>query len=273
MSINKKVYGLNQDEELFEISESILGLSDELSEEIVLMNIKEQMEGPTNVFASRINYVTLFRDRYGSVTDSSAYYDKEYLRNSLLRVSELVGELMGSKYGVKLASDLDFYMPDTFLKDMETAYEFFFIRHFDNLVRYFYAELVRNRVKLAKKYAEILDKGENSKDIFVIQSEKKYKNPSDVVIMHYMNDIIDEIRDSVESASVLFDKILKEDPLEEFNVRTQDMLLNYGKTITFNGDRLCYDLYMKPLQEQETKNELKNAIMMKYKEQFAELEA
>ena len=272
MSI-KKVYGLNQDEELFEISESILSLSDELSEEIVLMNIREQMEGPTNVFASRINYVTLFRNRYGSVTESSAYYDKEYLRNALLRVSELVGQLMDSKYGVKLASDLDFTLPDSFLKDMETAYEFFFIRHFDNLVRYFHSELVRNRAKFAKKYAEELDKGENSKDIFVLQAEKKYKNASDVVIMHYMSDIIDEIRDSAESASVLFDRILKEDPLEEFNVRMQDLLLNYGKSISFNGDRLCYDLYMKPLQEQETRNELKNAIMMKYKEQFAELEA
>jgi hypothetical protein len=124
----------NFEQEYFDISEKILKLSDELAEDIILTNIKDQLESKLDLFTDKLNYVTLFREKYSYITPENTFYDKNYIRTALLKVTELVSKLLESKYGVKLGTDLDYVFPDEYLKDMETMYEFFFIRHFKNLV-------------------------------------------------------------------------------------------------------------------------------------------
>jgi hypothetical protein len=124
----------NFEQEYFDISEKILKLSDELAEDIILTNIKDQLENKLDLFTDKLNYVTLFREKYSYITPENTFYDKNYIRTALLKVTELVSKLLESKYGVKLGTDLDYVFPDEYLKDMETMYEFFFIRHFKNLV-------------------------------------------------------------------------------------------------------------------------------------------
>lgn len=131
--------------EYYDISEKILELSDELSEEIVLTNIKDQLDGKLDIFTTKKNYVSLFRKKYTEITSDITFYDKDYIKGALTRVTLLVGDLLKERYGVKLGNDLDFYFPDDYLKDMETLYEFFFIRHFDNIKDYFYTQLQVNR--------------------------------------------------------------------------------------------------------------------------------
>jgi hypothetical protein len=132
-------------DEYYDISEKIMELSDELSEEIILSNIAEQLEGKMDIFTEKMNYVSLFREKYSEITSDTVFYDKEYIRGALTRVTVLVGGLLKGRYGVSLGNDLDFYFPDDYLKDMETIYEFFFIRHFENLKDYFFTQLQQNR--------------------------------------------------------------------------------------------------------------------------------
>jgi hypothetical protein len=254
------------EQEYFDISEKILKLSDELAEDIILTNIKDQLENKLDLFTDKINYVTLFREKYSYITPENTFYDKNYIRTALLKVTELVSKLLESKYGVKLGTDLDYVFPDEYLKDMETMYEFFFIRHFDNLIAYFNQQLNSRKDDLVERYSELMQQEEHRDDVFVVQAKKKFKNFQDVVIIHFINDIIDDIREYSPSGYVLFDSIVNADYYEEINNRMGEMLENYGNKVVFSGDREVFDMYMSVLDEQEVRNELRNEILMKYLE-------
>lgn len=254
------------EKEYFDISEKILKLSDELAEDIILTNIRDQLESKLDIFTDKINYVTLFREKYSYITPENTFYDKNYIRTALLKVTELVSRLLESKYGVKLGTDLDYYFPDEYLKDMETMYEFFFIRHFENLVNYFDQQLQARRSDLVERYKELMQEEEHRDDIFVLQAKKKFKNFDDVVVLHFINDIIDDIREYSPSGFVLFDAIVNTDYYEEINSRMAELLENYGNKVVFTGDREVFDMYLSALDDQEVRNELRNEILMKYLE-------
>jgi len=259
-------YKDHSDEEYFDISDRILELSDELSEEIILTNIGDQFSQKLDVFADNINYISLFRNKYTEITSQTAFYDKNYVRDALTRVSELAKSLLFEKYGIGLGNDLDFYFPDDYLKDLETLYEFFFIRQFKNLVDYFFFQLMLTKTGIIKRYEKLFEEDETHNDIFVLQAKKKFKNPGDVVIIHFINEIIEDIESSMESAYMLFDTIINIEPFEEFNARTKELMEDYGNGITFKGDRECYMLYMQPLKDQSIRSELRNHLLMKYLE-------
>jgi len=253
-------------EELFDISDRILQLSDELSEEIILANIKDQLESELELFVDKKNYLTLFREKYAEITPENSFYDKSYVQEALERVTGLVKMNLQKRYRLTLGKELDFYFPEQYLIDMENIYEFFFIRHFENLVTYFNTELKRTRPQIIDRYSKIFQEEEHSKDVFVLQAKKKFKNRRDVIVMHFISDIINDIVESNKSAYVLFEKIIAADPYEEVNSIVNNLLVDYGNGISFEGDVFCYELYMKPLENQEIRNELRNKVLMKYLE-------
>ena len=63
----------------------------------------------------------------------------------LSQLATCIGEGIQERYAVELGEDLDYTTPATYLEDMETLYEFLFIRHYTNLVDYFKHELYRNK--------------------------------------------------------------------------------------------------------------------------------
>jgi hypothetical protein len=263
--VNKELQG-----EYFDISEKILKLSgegeDRLSEDIILENIRQQLEGRLEIFKEKINYLSLFKDKYAKITPENSFYDKNYIQDSLERVSTLTGSLLESRYGVKLGKDIDYYAPEEYLNDMEKIYEFFFIRHFRNLADYFYFELQKNRSEIIGRYEKLFQQDAHNKDIFVQQAKKKFKNIEDVMVMHFINDILDDIFNSQSSGYVLFDRIANLDPYEETNTHIINLMQNYGSGLMMNGDKECYDLYMSPLKQTDIKNELKNSVFMRYLE-------
>jgi hypothetical protein len=252
--------------EYFDISEKILKLSDELAEDIILTNIGDQLESKLDLFTDKINYLTLFRNKYSYITPENTFYDKNYIRTALLKVTELVSKLLNDRYGVKLGTDLDFYFPDEYLKDMETMYEFFFIRHFQNLVAYFSHQLEKRHSEFVERYEGLIQEESHAKDVFVLQAKKKFKYMDDITIIHFINEIIDDIKDHSPSAYVLFDTIVNTDTEEEYNARMAIMLENYGSQLVFSGDKESHNLYMEVLNDQEVRNELRNEILMKYLE-------
>lgn len=254
------------DYEYQDITEKILRLSDELSEDIILTNITDQLENDFDLFADKINYVSLYRNKYNNITPKNSFYDKEYLAGSLEKISETVSELLMKRYGITLGTDLDYYAPDEYLKDIETLYEFLFIRQFDNLIAYFQHQLNSKKDDILTRYSELIQEPEHIGDVFVKQARRKFKNFDDVIIMHFINQIIDDILVYTPSGYVLFDTIVNIDPFEEYNERMGELLENYGNKIVFKGDKDSYDKYMSILNEQDTRNELRNHILMKYLE-------
>lgn len=250
----------------FDTSEKILALSDRLAEEIILENIEEQLTTELDTLNTKINYVSLFREKYSEITPEDEEYDEEYMKQSLANIASVIGENIKNRYGVEIGTDLDYTSPAVYLDEMETLYEFLFIRHYENLVDYLKSELIKNKQNYIDIYSNLMEEDQHSKDLFVIQSKKKFKDKNDVLIMHFMNEIIRDIKDSVTSAYDLFNAICKLDIFEEFNNKMSQLLLNYGNKIVLNNDLQSAKLYLKPLDNPLVFSEVRNAILIDYLE-------
>ena len=255
------------EEEFFDTSEKILRLSGALAEDIILENIGEQLDSKLNLLDEKINYVSLFREKYSEVEPSDSYYDDEYLKSSLARVATLIATGIREKYGVELGEDLEFVTPLQYFSDMETLYEFLFIRHSENLVDYLKYRLRKDKLNFINSYKNRMNEDTHSKDLFVIQSKKKFKNHDDVLIIHFLSEILRDIADTTESAYDLFREIVDLDLYEEYNNRMSELLINYGNKIVINDDAASAKLYMSPLDDKATFSEIRNIILMSYLEE------
>ena len=253
------------EEEFFDTSEKILALSDRLAEEIVLENIDDQLNNMNaDTINQRINYVSLFREKYESLSPDDNCYDEVYVKESLVKVAEVVSKGIKNRFGVELGDDLDFTSPSTYLTDMETLYEFLYIRQQENITDYIKYRLSHEKQNFIKTYIPLINEDAHSKDIFVVQSKKKFKNDEDVLIMHFMNEIINDIKDTTTSAYTLFETIANLDLYEEYNNRMSELIINYGNKLVLNDDITSAKLYMKPLEDSMIFAEIRNDVLMDY---------
>ena len=253
-----------EQEEFFDTSEKILKLSDSLAEEIVLNNIKEQIDEPMETIGTRINYVSLFREKYSQITPDTDCYDEEYLKEAMARLGDVLRTCIEGKYGVELGDDLEYTTPAEYLKDWETLYEFLFVRQYENLVEYLKHNLYKNKSAFIEMYSDEMESDEHAKDLFVMQAKKKFKNKDDVLIMHFMNEILGDIISATNSAYELFKEIVDYDKYEEINDRMSELLINYGNKIVLNDDAGSAKLYMKPLEDRTLFAEVRNAVLIDY---------
>lgn len=250
--------------EYFDVTEKILRLSDELSEEIVLENIRETLEDKTNPFRNSINYLMLYIDRFNRITGQEDYYDKEFMEYSSTRVCQLILDQLKESFGIELGNDLDFYTLSDYLNDTDTLYEFIFLRQYKNITDYIIYMIEEHREQFLTTYKYLLGTETHSRDVFVQLALKKFKNEDDVAIVHFIGDIINDIRSMYESAYNLFETIIKIDPQEEYNSRFSYLLGRYGEAINFDGDSVTYSLYMNILDDPQVFNDVRNAVLMNY---------
>jgi len=257
----------DDNEQLYDTSEKILKLNDALAEDIILDNINEQFSEDIDTNNPRINYVGLFKEKYSTINPSDDFYDEAYLKESLEKVAIAIGSNIKKRYGVELGEDLDYTAPLDYFTDMETLYEFLFIRNYQNIIDYINYKLRTNRASFIASYKDKMSEDAHAKDLFVIQSKKKFKNDDDVLILHFMNEIITDIKDSTFSAYDLFDTVTKLDLYEEYNNRMSELLINYGNKIVLNNDADSAKLYLKPLDNPAIFSEIRNSIVMSYLEE------
>ena len=258
-------YFKSNNEERFDISEKILNLSDKLSEEIVLDLIEEELDEQTNLFRNgRINYVSLFKEKYTNIDPEDPDYDRQYVHQALDKVTTLVKTKIHERYKLTFGEDLDFSDPDEYLDNMEAIYEFFFIRHIKNIIDYLNLELRRTKSQLIERYSKLIQDETHKSDVFFGIKSKKFKNIEDVIVFHFIGEMIDDILNSNNSAYVLFERIVSTDPYEETNYKISEMLINYGNQLMFDNDTECYTQYISVLEEPNIKNEVRNAVLMEY---------
>lgn len=263
---NFELFQQEDEDEYNDISDRILKLSDRLSEDIIFHNIEEQMNARMQPYAKRFNYVSLFKKKINSVNPNSVIYNKNYISDSADKLKELVLSLMEEKYSVSIGNESDFYFYPEFLDDLENLYEFVFVRHFSNLVNYFLFMIRKMRTQILTRFGAEMQSEENSGDIFVTTLRKKFKNEEDVIILHFLSEIIDFIINSMDSAYDLYTDIANLDPFETVSQHILKMLENYGNGIVFKNDKSAYEKYFAPLEFQEIRNELMNEIKMRYLE-------
>ena len=253
-------------DEYFDVADKILKLSDRLSEDIILRNIESQMTGKLVPYAKRFNYITLFKKKINSINKNSSIYSKEYIDNVSERVKELVLNIMKEKYSVSIGNESDFYFPAQYLEALEAIYEFFFVRHFENLVNYFLYMIRKMNTQIVSKFTVQLQEDSTANDIFLLALRKKFKNEDDIIIIHFLSEIVDFIIESFDSAFDLFNDIADSDPFEVTSIYIKKLLENYGNGIIFKNDRDAYLKYFEPVTSGEVRNELLNDIKMRFLE-------
>ena len=255
-----------EEEQYFSTVDQIMKLSDDLSEEIVIENIVEQINGKLDVNSSRINYITLFREKYESISEDLPEYNLEYMQEALSNICETVMTALNNKYCVNLGEDLDFATPTEYLANVETMYEFLFIRHFDNIVTYFISKLYSMKNDLGSRYLKIMNEEPHNKDLFVVQAKRRFKNDTDVAIIQFMDEIIDDIISITESGYDFFGAVVNADLFEEYNNRMKELMICYGNKFVVDDDNKCARRYLSVLNDESIRSELRNRMRLKYLE-------
>ena len=255
----------NEEMNNIDIASRIFALSDQLSEEIVLNNIDDHLSGKTP-FVDRVNYVTFYREKLDNLRHDPDNLD---LKDSLIEITERVINkvLKGlhERYSIQVGKDLS----DTddvfgYLENIETLYEFFFVRNYENIKDVLYNTLITKKAEFVERYKEIY--AEQDEDIFITTTKKKFKNSDDAIIVNYISDIIYDIRSMFESGYDLFKYITNLDLYEFYNNKMNELLLDYGESIVFASDSKVADKYFSILNNKEIFISLRNDILFKYLE-------
>lgn len=260
-------YEIDEDETAAssDIASRILSLSDSLSEEIVLTNINDHISG-NSPWPGRINYISSYREKVEDArTDPDNLDLSEFIREITERVIATVLDGLKKNYSVSIGRDLeesnDIYK---YLEDIETLYEFFFVRNYENVKDILYKTLITKRQYFIDRYRELYN--DQDEDLFITTQKKKFKNFDDVLICNFISDIIFDIMEMYESGYELFKAIVNIDLYEVFNNRMLDLLINYGEGIVFLSDAKASEKYFAILQDKDTFIEIRNEILLKYLE-------
>lgn len=260
-------YEIDEDETAAssDIASRILSLSDSLSEEIVLTNINDHISG-NSPWPGRINYISSYREKVEDArTDPDNLDLSEFIREITERVIATVLDGLKKNYSVSIGRDLeesnDIYK---YLEDIETLYEFFFVRNYENVKDILYKTLITKRQYFIDRYRELYN--DQDEDLFITTQKKKFKNFDDVLICNFISDIIFDIMEMYESGYELFKAIVNLDLYEVFNNRMLDLLINYGEGIVFLSDAKASEKYFAILQDKDTFIEIRNEILLKYLE-------
>lgn len=245
-----------------ETSELILQLEKDLSYDIVLQNIEEDFQKKDDFSFPRVNYVEYFTKKYDKLTQTDAVYDNETLYNVVGKLAEVILPLFEENYYVRISQDYEYSSAREYLELMETIYEFFFVRQQENITNYFVYKIQREKEHFIYKYQPLLNKEPFAKDLFVSTQKKKFKNISDVIIIHFLNDIIEDIIEETESLYVFSDEVVQLDLYEIYNNRMRDYLITYGNSLTFVDDIDGIKKYFEAIVSPDGRIQLRNNVLM-----------
>ena len=228
-------------------------------------NINDHISG-NSPWPGRINYISSYREKVEDArTDPDNLDLSEFIREITERVIATVLDGLKKNYSVSIGRDLeesnDIYK---YLEDIETLYEFFFVRNYENVKDILYKTLITKRQYFIDRYRELYN--DQDEDLFIMTQKKKFKNFDDVLICNFISDIIFDIMEMYESGYELFKAIVNLDLYEVFNNRMLDLLINYGEGIVFLSDAKASEKYFAILQDKDTFIEIRNEILLKYLE-------
>ena len=247
---------------IYDISERIFELRDEMSFDIISKNILDSFDEPKNY--ETLNYVSKFKEKYLELKDKDLFVgDEEIINNALSELSSLVIENLKSKLFVGIGNELDdglYVNINEYLDQVETLYNFFVVRRYTNIKDYFKSKILQNKLAFIEKYKMALD-DKTYDDLFLAQDKRKFRDISDAIIIHFINDIIGDIKSTITSAYDFFKDIVNLDFYEEFNNRFNEMLVNYGTDLLIIDNTGAAEAYLSILDNPEIYVSLRNDLL------------
>ena len=247
---------------LYDITDRIFELRDQLSLDIISKNIIENIDKPTTYRS--INYVTKFKENYLRLLNNNQYDgDEEILNGAFLELAQLILTNLSVKFNVTIGDDIaDGYVNDIekYMDKLETLYEFFVVRRYENIRDYFKVQLLKHKLDFVEKYKNILD-DKTHEDIFLNINKKKFSDPTASIIIYFIDDIVSDIQSTITSAYDFFKDIINLDLFEEFNNRLNEMFINFGNDFMILGDTEAVSQYLSMLNDKEIRITLENDML------------
>ena len=248
---------------LYDITDRIFELRDQLSLDIISKNIIENIDNP--VTYRTINYVTKFKENYNRIKEENLFSnDLEIINEYFAELSQLILTKLSLKFNVTIGNNIndDTVMDiDSYIDKLETMYEFFVVRRYDNIRDYFKVQLLKNKINFVEKYKNILEENNAHEDIFFNINKKKFSDPVASIIIYYVDDIVSDIQSNIVSAYDFFKDIISLDLFEEYNNRMNDMIINFGNDLMILNDTEAVNQYLSILNDKEIRITLENDIL------------
>lgn len=248
---------------LYDITDRIFELRDQLSLDIISKNIIENIDNP--VAYRTINYVTKFKENYNRIKEENLFNnDLEIINEYFAELSQLILTKLSLKFNVTIGNNINddtITDIDSYIDKLETMYEFFVVRRYDNIRDYFKVQLLKNKINFVEKYKNVLEENNAHEDIFFNINKKKFSDPVASIIIYYVDDIVSDIQSNIVSAYDFFKDIISLDLFEEYNNRMNDMIINFGNDLMILNDTEAVNQYLSILNDKEIRITLENDIL------------
>lgn len=189
---------------------------DSLADDLMVENIKEQINQPIVLSINPVNYLDKFDSRYNFLINK--YKDNPELVRNLNDVKEKfyfqVNNEIGNKLDIRINTDSGI---DSML--IKCLYEFFILNMRENLITFLFNLITKNKKSLITEYED------NRKSIEYVALKKVLKNKTDIVILSNIYDIVTHLVEPEYDYKDILSVIVDEDPNEKNNYMISQLLI------------------------------------------------
>lgn len=233
------------------ISPELIFLLDELDVDLIEMMLESQLEH--NIFGelnpNPTNYLEILEENFEKIKEDDFYEEyKEEITKKIMSIYKYVEEKMRIRYSAMISLDEEYMSFDEYRNNIMLLYEFFYIRHYENLKTFFVSEILKNRKELHNLFKKSVD----IKDIMVPVSKKIWKEQEFVTIFYNLIEIIKHLKDIERDMSKVTQQIIDLDEYEVTNYKLNKLLQREGLGLIFENEELAYKRFMTPLENDLT---------------------
>ena len=231
-------------------------ISSKLSDEIIITNIRDQLDSPILLNSIDNNILKYFDERYDYIIKT--YADDKTLIDNCKEIrkgiyTEICNKII-ERYSIT-TSLLDNTDNEDFYFYVRELYRFFIINYKDNLVNFFKSYIISNRKELIKNYKTSSDK----KDLTFKSLKLLFKNNDNIFIVYSYENIIQDFIEVNEDFEIVFKTLIETDPYELTFHSIEELIIDNKFDTYINGPKFLKEFF-KPILNINTKEEILSPI-------------
>jgi len=230
-------------------------LLSKLSDDVLMTNIDEQLNGILISSVSHNNMLSIFDERFQYITQ---FYPED--ENMIERCKEIKKNIYKKIYDsittrFSITSDLDDKLDsDDFYFYTKELYNFFILKYKTNITNFFVSYLYGHKKELIREF----ENDEEKKDLMYRSLKKSLNNNDDVLLLYNMENIIEDFSNNEDEPEFVIEEIISTDEYEATNFAMKELLVE-NKFNTFL-EKTFIEEFFKPLFNDELKYDMYSSI-------------